>query len=195
MSHDLRLPENTHCHGRRRWAGDKGAELVEFALVLPFLIVISMAIFDFGSALTTRDKLDNAAREGVRVAVNQDIIDLDQTSPASVQVIRDAVANYVTQAGLKTCTIGAAPTKSGNAWIWTYPLTGASSCTGKLLTIERAYTAGVVNGSTPILTRVTLQYPYNFISFHRVVTLIAPGAKYGPTITMQVRSVMQNLTP
>lgn len=46
---------------------DRGAAAVEFALVLPILIVLTFGIFAFGHAFHAQTVLDNAAREAVRV--------------------------------------------------------------------------------------------------------------------------------
>ncbi|MFW6136380.1 MAG: TadE/TadG family type IV pilus assembly protein [Chloroflexota bacterium] len=43
-----------------------GQSLVEFALILPILILIVLGIVDFGHAFATRANLVNAAREGAR---------------------------------------------------------------------------------------------------------------------------------
>jgi Flp pilus assembly protein TadG len=52
-----------------------GQGLVEFALVLPVLILIFMGLFDVGRAVFAYNSLSNAAREGARVAiVNQSLI-------------------------------------------------------------------------------------------------------------------------
>jgi Flp pilus assembly protein TadG len=47
----------------------RGQSLVEFALVLPVLIVVLMAIFDFGFGIYTYNVLSNAAREGARYGI------------------------------------------------------------------------------------------------------------------------------
>jgi Flp pilus assembly protein TadG len=46
-----------------------GAELVEFALVLPMLLVVFGGIVDFGLILQRQQVVTNAAREGARLAV------------------------------------------------------------------------------------------------------------------------------
>jgi hypothetical protein len=53
----------------RRLRSESGEALVEMALVLPILIVLSMGMLDFGRAFHTKSVLDQAAREGARVAV------------------------------------------------------------------------------------------------------------------------------
>jgi Flp pilus assembly protein TadG len=50
-------------HGR-----DRGAAAVEFALVLPLLLLIVFGIIDFGRAYNAQIELTQAAREGVRLA-------------------------------------------------------------------------------------------------------------------------------
>jgi Flp pilus assembly protein TadG len=50
--------------GRRR--GDQGAAAVEFALVLPLLVLVLFAIIDFGRMLNAQITLTEAAREGAR---------------------------------------------------------------------------------------------------------------------------------
>jgi hypothetical protein len=51
---------------------DRGAAAVEFALVLPLLLLLVFGIIDFGRALNAQVTLTQAAREGARlVALNQ----------------------------------------------------------------------------------------------------------------------------
>jgi Flp pilus assembly protein TadG len=57
----LRLPA--------RVRSEAGAELVEFALVLPLLLLIFGGIVDFGLLLQRQQVVTNAAREGARLAV------------------------------------------------------------------------------------------------------------------------------
>jgi Flp pilus assembly protein TadG len=53
----------------RSWACEKGAELVEFAIVLPLLLLVLFGIIDFGMLFHRYQVVTNAAREGARVAV------------------------------------------------------------------------------------------------------------------------------
>ncbi len=56
---------------RRRtglWA-ESGQALLEAAITLPLLLLVSVGIFEFGRAYQTWQVLTNAAREGARVAV------------------------------------------------------------------------------------------------------------------------------
>ena len=53
---------------RRGRAGEAGAELIEFALVFPLLLMAILGIVDFGFLFQRYEVLTNAAREGARVA-------------------------------------------------------------------------------------------------------------------------------
>ena len=53
----------------RRCSSEKGAELVEFALVFPMLLLVVMGIIDWGLVFSRYEVLFNAAREGARVSV------------------------------------------------------------------------------------------------------------------------------
>jgi Flp pilus assembly protein TadG len=53
--------------GARDERGDHGAAAVEFALVLPILVLLVGGIIDFGFAFNAQVSLTHAAREGVRV--------------------------------------------------------------------------------------------------------------------------------
>lgn len=47
----------------------KGQSLVEFAIILPLLLLIVMAIIEFGMMLNSYIALENASREGARIGI------------------------------------------------------------------------------------------------------------------------------
>jgi Flp pilus assembly protein TadG len=76
---------------RRLRACEKGAELIEFALVFPMLLFVAFGIMDFGLLFQRYEVLGNAAREGARIAV------LPGYAQADVQA---RVTQYLTASGL-----------------------------------------------------------------------------------------------
>jgi Flp pilus assembly protein TadG len=76
----------------RRLCGQRGQALIETALTLPIVLVISISIFEFGRALQVWQLLTNAAREGARVAV---------LPGASVAGVKDRVFQYMEAGGLE----------------------------------------------------------------------------------------------
>jgi Flp pilus assembly protein TadG len=62
----MRRTQPVEKHPRRP---DSGEALIEIALVLPILLLISMGMLDFGRAFHAKNIVDAAAREAARVAV------------------------------------------------------------------------------------------------------------------------------
>jgi hypothetical protein len=60
---------------KRPRRGDSGEALLEIALVLPILLLLSMGMLDFGRAFHAKNIVDQAAREAARVAAvsNDDV--------------------------------------------------------------------------------------------------------------------------
>jgi hypothetical protein len=78
-----------------RGADDRGAELIEFAMVLPMFLVIFAAMIDFGFLFQRYEAVTNAAREGARVGV------LPSYSTTDVQ---SRVNSYLTASGLTSAS-------------------------------------------------------------------------------------------
>src|SRR5574337_1153092 len=55
----------------RRLHQQAGAQLFEFAVILPVLMALAIGILDFATAFTIRQKLNNAAREAARLGAAQ----------------------------------------------------------------------------------------------------------------------------
>lgn len=72
----------------------KGQSLVEFALVLPIILLLFMAMFDFGRAIFAFNTVSNAARFGARVAI------VDQNLTAGISNAAQAAADQATGLGL-----------------------------------------------------------------------------------------------
>jgi hypothetical protein len=183
--------------------GDEGAEILEFALSLPLLLVVSVGVFDFGSAFAVKQKVGSIALQGARVASNQPATDLLLIgacgAPASVCSVRDVVEADLVASKLPDCGLStAAATVSGNL-SWTF--TTNTGCGGNLtLKVERGYVYTATLPSPPFQagnylvegTKLTLSYPYRW-QFNRVVPFIAPGANYPTTSMISAIAIMQNL--
>lgn len=96
--------------GRR----ESGVALIEAAFVLPILLVLAMGMLDFGRAFQMKSLLDQAAREGVRVAVitspDPDVVTARVNSilaPAGVAATTVAVSGPTPGTRLDTVTVTA----------------------------------------------------------------------------------------
>ena len=188
-----------------RWAGlvgDKGAEILEFAISLPLLLVVAVGVFDFATAFTVKQKLGNVTLQGARVASNQPTADLSQAAgcgaPASICSVRDVVESNLVASRLNDCGLGTVNGSGSGPLSWTF--TANTGCGGTLtLQIERGYVYTATLPAPPFqanytieATRVTLNYPYRW-QFNRVVPLIAPAANYPATTQINSVAIMQNL--
>jgi Flp pilus assembly protein TadG len=83
---------------RRGWRDERGAAAVEFALVLPVLLLILFGIIEFARAWNVRQTLTDAAREGARVAV----VNNAMVTPATLlqDSVRNVIRNTAVRAGL-----------------------------------------------------------------------------------------------
>jgi Flp pilus assembly protein TadG len=81
----------------KRIRNEKGAALVEAAIVMPMILLISVGIFEFGRAYQTSQVLTNAAREGARLAILDGPTDGD---------VRARVNKYLTDGGLTSLADG-----------------------------------------------------------------------------------------
>ena len=78
----------------KKLRSESGASAVEFALLLPVLMLILFGIIEFGMALYRQAILTNASREGARLGIVQSV-------PAITNgQINTAIDNYLTPAGI-----------------------------------------------------------------------------------------------
>jgi Flp pilus assembly protein TadG len=178
-----------------------GTEIIEFAVSLPLLIVLVVAIYDFGSAFTLKQKLTGAVREGARLASSQ-LRPQDEGSdcghaPAPVCAIREVVADTLTASNVNACALGSASAHySAGTFAWTFD----GACNGMTLKIER----GAINPTTGTLpapfditayhvqnTKITLIYPYQW-QFNQVFRFFDRRASYLSS-TITVTASMQEL--
>jgi Flp pilus assembly protein TadG len=75
----------------KRLRNQRGAALLETAITIPIVLLVTVSIFEFGRAYQTWQVLTNAAREGARVAILAD---------SSDAVVTDAVRNYLSSGQL-----------------------------------------------------------------------------------------------
>src|SRR5215469_16309154 len=87
---------------------DRGAAVVEFALLLPLLLLLLFGIIDFGRALNAQVTLTQAAREGARLdALNQpNVVSRAQTAAIGL--------SGVTATQVTTCPPGSGPTNNAD---------------------------------------------------------------------------------
>jgi hypothetical protein len=76
-----------------RLRSERGAELIEFALIFPLLLLVLVGIIDFGFLFQRYEVLTNAAREGARMAVLPAYTDAD---------VKSRVCDFLSTGGVPT---------------------------------------------------------------------------------------------
>src|SRR4030081_3525788 len=97
----------------------QGAAVLEFAIVLPLLMVFVVFIFDFSGAFNQKQKIEQAAQEGAIISVAQPMSDIasGNGNPDSLLPIVPAVFNSMPASGVVpkgACTPAVTPTHSGS---------------------------------------------------------------------------------
>ena len=94
------------CNNLKMKARNKGQGLVEFALVLPFLLVVVFGVFDLGRAYFTTIILTGAAREGARYlsVYPNDVPDFNNTRVVTRNEARNSGINIDDQPVDISCT-------------------------------------------------------------------------------------------
>jgi len=80
--------------------GNRGQAVIEFAFVLPLLLLVCFGITEFGRAWMTMNIITSAAREGVRLAV--------VTAP-NIPAVEQRVRDVCAAAGVETSAITVVP--------------------------------------------------------------------------------------
>ena len=118
---------------RNGWRSERGAELIEFAIVMPILIFIVAGIFEFGMMFRALEAVTNAAREGARVGVlpGYDLPD-----------VQTRVDQYLAASGLTGTHTVTAPV--------TTVATGAGTFPARSVQVTYVYPFVVLSGFAPL---------------------------------------------
>lgn len=142
---------------------DRGAVAVEFALVLPLLVLLMAGIAEFSRAYNVQTTLSGAARAGVRVMALQNNPNTAQTAVATA----DASLNLPTVLQCGT------PPDSGAIWV----CVSTAGSNGSPIVPASCATIGL---APPPTAMVTVTYKLGYIT-----------GLFGSTITITGQGVMQ----
>jgi Flp pilus assembly protein TadG len=183
--------------GVRAWKDDRAAQIVEFAVSMPLLVVFVVGIFDFSQALSVKQKLMNAAREAARVAAADPANDLGGSAsglPASVSDAKQVVDNYLLSENLNDCGLKAAVPAQGTGLKWVSTSTGTCPAPGISLTVDRGCVTPMTAAGTTIKligTCVTLSYAYNW-RFNSVIGLLGGNNIGANSLTAVATALNEN---
>ena len=198
---------NLSCSIVPGWRDDRAAQLVEFAVSLPLLVLFVVGIFDFSNAFTLKQKLTNVARDAARAAAADPSSDLQVsgTPPVSVTDAFQDIHNYLRVNYLSDCGADGTTPSKRDVTTWKYQGTDASCPPGGLtIIINRGYyfpangTVPLTADCTPtdpggatalVATCISIQYAYPF-KFGRVASLL--GRNLAPLTQLAATAVAMN---
>lgn len=168
---------------------EKGTQIAELAITLPLLVFLGMAAIEGGSMLRVHQLLNNAAREGTRMAIEQNVAYAANRDT----IVQNVVSNYLTNNNalpganstftLGQCASWNAPSNVTTNWPvqpgGTLPATGA---------ITGTVTLASGTSVTTFMAQVTVTCAYKFFFLPRL-----PGLQTQPAITLQGQTTMMDL--
>jgi len=119
--------------------GERGTAILEAALTLPLLLLVSVSIFEFGRAYQTWQVVTNAAREGARFSV------LPSSTTSGVQTL---VQQYL-QNGQLPGYAGATISVNPNATM----TIGAANVKASIVTVSYPFSFAVLNPVARLVVR------------------------------------------
>jgi len=158
---------------------DHGGAMVEFAIVLPLLLILAFGIIEFGVLLHDKAILTNASREGARLGIvythdKKDKDDLtDDTYYPDDDAIITAINNYL---GLQ---------EGKDPRLISF---GADSNLTIAIAPPESTRIKLASGTGTDLT-VTLTYKFEFLVFSNIISLI--GGQFDDFLNIKAETVMR----
>jgi Flp pilus assembly protein TadG len=141
----------------RFWKGTEAAEIAEFAIVLPILLLLVLAMFWVGQAYNISNNLNKAATDGLAAALKNTCATCGNTAASKVQ-IADALEKAFQAGNLKAGNLQTYAPKSGTPACSGTAVSSVTSSTGVTYSLEICTGMPLWPASTVLGTRVAMQY-------------------------------------
>ncbi len=167
---------------------EKGAQIAELAIILPLLVFLAMAAIEGGSMLRVHQLLNNAAREGTRMAITENVAYAANRDT----IIQNVVANYLTNnnalPGSNTFTLSQCASWNPNTNVatdWPFQPGGTLPASGAITGTVMLAGGATVN---TLMTQVMVTCTYKFFFLPTL-----PGLRRQPTVTLKGQTTMMDL--
>jgi TadE-like protein len=155
-------------------AGERGAELVEFALVFPLFLLLMIGVIEFGRAYNIYQNVIHATREGVRAA-SADCLTGGNCTPGAYSKLTPAEIRAKVRAQLGAINISV-------------PDSNIIIDNATNLVVGGFKTDPAAGGSTfnrnIAVYNVRVNYNYDFLFLNKVLRLVVPNSSVGSTGVM-----------
>jgi Flp pilus assembly protein TadG len=143
---------------RPRGRRDEGASAVEFALVLPILLLLVFGIISYGTLFAQQLALNNGVRQGARIAVVEGSLASDKTCAGAVSAVRNSTGPAI---AMNTADINVKVTRSASTPCGTAvnPSSGTVVCTNSINAATGAQQSVIVEATYPAELILPLPVP------------------------------------
>jgi len=151
---------------------ERGAELVEFALVFPLFLLLMVGIIEFGRAYNIYENVIHATREGVRAA-SADCLTGGNCTPGSYSKLTPAQIRTKIRAHLEAINI----TVPDSDII----IDNATDLSVGGFKADPASAGGSTFSRNVAVYNVRVNYNYDFLFLNKVLRLVVPSSSVGST--------------
>jgi Flp pilus assembly protein TadG len=171
---------------RRRNSSERGAGLIEFSFIFPFLLLFIVGISEFGRGYKIYQNLTNATREGARLSSKQYY---NQPTNAP-DILRNRMMSYISSLGLDPSLYQGGATNISGTTAWEY----GDYPNGAYLRIDQAKTFPKIGSPGNVLTgsQIEIRYPYTFVFFGSVMRLVVSNSTHNSSIFITNSTFIQN---
>lgn len=135
------------------WRKDEAAEIAEFAIVVPILFFLVLAMFWLGQAYNISNNLNKAVTDGLAAALKNSCATCGNAAATNLQ-IADAIERAFQAGNLKSGNLTSfSPTPTCPS-----PIASVTSSSGVTYNVEVCTGLALWPGSTVLGTRVAMQY-------------------------------------
>ena len=180
---------------KQRWSivmlqRQRGSQLVEFSLVLPFLLVFLVGLSEFGNGYRTYQNLTNATREAARLSA----LPYYNQPSRSPDALRDRITNYLSSVGLDITQYQGSGSMISGTTAWVY---GSYPDSSYLLIDQNKIFPRLDNSGSPTGivysgSKIEIKHPYHFTFFGPVMGLLSLGSTFPSDILIKSSTTIQN---
>jgi hypothetical protein len=150
---------------------ERGAELVEFAMIFPLFLLLMVGIIEFGRAYNIYENVIHATREGVRAAT-ADCLTGGNCSPANPSTLTPAEIRTKIRAHLSAINISVPDSD--------IIINSATPLSVGGFKIDPTGGGSTFNRDVAVYN-IRVNYNYNFLFLNKVMRLVVPSSSVGST--------------
>ncbi len=151
-------------------SNERGAELVEFALVFPLFLLLMVGVIEFGRAYNIYENVIHATREGVRAA-SADCLTGGNCTPGSYSKLTPAEIRTKIRGHLSAINISVADSD--------IIITTATPLNVGGFKVDPAAAGGGTFSMNVPVYNVRVNYNYDFLFLNKVLRLLVPSSSVG----------------